>query len=158
MHLRPKRDFTVLCSNILVWEWKKGGSINSKSWIFWRIEFTNWKLVATWLAHSKHFLALKVQLKGFESALIKKHPVGRFPTSGKILFQEVFTEYLPKKRKHFPNFSLVDNFINHNFCDEGETDFFGSGLVRFESGLGEGLEESVYFCACHLGWEGVITV
>ena len=54
--------------------------------------------------------------------------------------------------------SSYDNFINHSFCDEGETDFFGSGLVRFESGLGEGLEESVYFCACHLGWEGVITV
>ena len=32
--------------------------------IFLRIEFTNWKLVATWLAHSKYFLAFKAQLKG----------------------------------------------------------------------------------------------
>ena len=98
-------------------------------------------------------------MKGFESALIKEHPVGRLPTSGKILFQEVFTEYLPKKRQHFPKlYSLVDNLINHTFADEGESDFSRSGLVRFESGLGDGLEESVYFCACHLGWELVITV
>jgi len=62
-----------------------------------------------------------------------------------------FYQISSKKRQHFPNFSLVDNFINHTFCDEGETDFF-------RSGIGDGLEESVYFCACHLGWEGVITV
>ena len=110
MHLRQKREFTVLCSNILVWEWKKGGSINSKSWIFWRIEFTNWKLVATWLAHSKHFLALKVQLKGFESAHIKG-------TSGREIFNfrentvpRSFYQISSKKRQHLPHLLLVDNF------------------------------------------------
>ena len=56
---------------------------------------------------------------------------------------------------------FIPDLINPYDCildPEGETDFFRSGLARFESGIGEGLEESVYFCACHLGWEGVITV
>ena len=83
-------------------------------------------------------------------AILRNIRSGDFQLPGKYCSKK-FLPNIFKKRQHFPNFSLVDNFINHTFCDEGETDFF-------RSGIGDGLEESVYFCACHLGWELVITV